>query len=70
VTNYILKRNGRRLPKSGPFDSYDKARAEARRMIRTKVTSPMERLSSGWDRISRNPPSIGDFGYEIVRKAA
>jgi hypothetical protein len=67
---YVLKKDGRKI-KNATFDTYEKARQEARKRIRKVVSkegfNQEERKVFGWDSISRNPPSISDFGYSISR---
>jgi hypothetical protein len=67
---YVLKKDGRKI-KNATFDTYEKARQEARKRIRKDVQkvdlTQGELARIGWDSISRNPPSISDFGYSISR---
>lgn len=65
---YTLKKN-KRTVKNATFDTYEKARQEARKRIRKDarkqgMTTEGKRLLS-WDNTSRNPPSISDFGYSV-----
>lgn len=63
---YVLRKSGRKI-KNATFDTYEEARQEARKRIRKGVFTQEYRATVGWDSISRNPPSISDFGYSISR---
>lgn len=58
--NYILRRNNRKI-RGKEFETYEEARRYARREIRAKYRGH----TLAWP--SRNPPSITEYGYEIVR---
>jgi hypothetical protein len=63
---YVLKKDGRKI-KNATFDTYEKARQEARKRIRKdcKNMSSLDRfVAYNWD---SNPPAISDFGYSISR---
>lgn len=67
---YVLRKSGRKI-KTQPFSTYEEARQEARKRIRKDArkegfTEEVKRRL-GWDRVSRNPLSISDFGYSIHR---
>lgn len=67
---YKLKKDGRTV-RGKFFSTYDAARGHARKMIRKGASVDKNARSVlGWDKISRNPPSIRDFGYEVVRSKA
>lgn len=66
---YKLKKNGKTIPKK-TFESYEKARQFARKAIRKNHSEDRYKVTlfpGDWDNISRNPPSIRDYGYEVVR---
>lgn len=72
---YTIKRNNRKLKNAPMFDTYDRARSYARSMIRRAVKpnavdadlNVNARRLVGWDTTSRNPPSIKEFGFSVVR---
>lgn len=47
--------------------TFDQARAEVRKLIRVAVKMKRAVRKGIWDDISRNPTSIVDYGYKIVR---
>lgn len=65
---YKLKKEGKTI-RNKTFETYERARQAARRMIRAKEKDTPEAVKNAnlWDTISRNPPSIRDWGYEIVK---
>lgn len=67
-TMYKLKKNNRTI-RNAVFETYEKARQAARRKIRQEnVATPRDvKALFMWDGTSRNPVSLGDFGYKIVR---
>lgn len=65
---YRVLKNSRVATKT-TFASYEQARQWVRSKLRRSVTDTNARRSVMWDGISRNPPSIGTFGYAI-RKVA
>lgn len=67
---YTIKKEGRTL-RGKKFETYESARQACRKMIRAKEkdTPKAVKWALMWDGTSRNPPSIADFGYNIVRVA-
>lgn len=67
---YVLRKNNRKI-KAQTFSTYEEARQEARKRIRKDARKEGMTASYkcllGWDRTSRNPPSISDFGYSVHR---
>lgn len=65
---YVLRKNNRKV-KTQLFSTYEEARQEARKRIRKdarkKGMTEDTKYFLGWDRTSRNPPSISDFGYSV-----
>lgn len=65
---YVLRKSGRKI-KTQPFSTYEEARQEARKRIRKDTRkagmTKEDKWRFGWDRCSRNPPSISDFGYSV-----
>lgn len=72
---YFIYRNNRKFRKSG-FKTYEKARQEIRKYIRSRIgveeydkTSFSVGTGQGvWDHVSRSPSAIGTVGFSI-RKA-
>lgn len=65
---YKVKLNNRIL-RNKQFETWEAARAAVRKIIRAKEKDTPESVKAalGWDSISRNPSSIKDFGYQIVK---
>lgn len=65
---YVLRKSGRKV-KTQAFSTYEEARQEARKRIRKDARkegmTEGTKCFLGWDRTSRNPPSISDFGYSV-----
>lgn len=65
---YILRKSGRKI-KTQAFSTYEEARQEARKRIRKDARkqgmTTEQKQFMNWDRYSRNPPSISDFGYSV-----
>jgi hypothetical protein len=68
ASKYRVLKNSRVATKS-TFASYEQARQWIRSKLRRTVTNAQARRAVMWDGISRNPPSIGSFGYAIKRVA-
>lgn len=67
ASSYTLRWNGRKV--KGAEGSYEQMRQLARRKIRKSLKNTEERRMAGYDRVSRNPTSITEFGFEIARAA-
>lgn len=65
---YKLKKNGK-MVRNKSFETYDNARGYARKLIRKNIQRDGLYLRTlyGWNEVNRNPPSIRDYGYEVVR---
>ena len=68
ASKYRVLKNSRVATKT-TFASYEQARQWVRSKLRRTVTKYQARRAVMWDSISRNPPSIGTFGYAIKRVA-
>jgi len=66
MTFYQLRRSNGSTIKA-LFDSYEKARREARKRIRKAVAKGQAARMGLWDDISRNPTSLSRYGYHIKK---
>ncbi len=70
TTKYVLMRNKKEV---GVFKSYEQARSQARKLIRTmfKTVEARDKYAAKvhgmWDHVSRNPTNITAVGFRIVR---
>jgi len=65
---YTIKKEGRTL-RGKKFETYEAGRQYARKLIRAKGYTDDLKRATGWDSISRNPPSLADYDFQIVRVA-
>lgn len=67
AAKYILRKNNRKV-KGVIFDTYEKARAHARSLIRKDKFGWFNAdYRDTWDNVSRNPSSIGYYGFEVSK---
>ena len=65
MTNYIIKKDGKRYGKK-LFESYESARSHVRKILRKKDQPFFADPDNGW--IEHNNPSHSRYGFSIEQK--